>query len=255
MSEDTIIRRVRALLAKAKSTDNEHEAAAFAAKAAEMLQTHNLDLASIERSAGEQGEAVSEVRLNWRYCDPWRKSIARACAELYFCKIYRHHIVEQNKKGTWTYRWGITIVGKPHNAAVAESMIEYLIGTTLRLMREYSSVRAEQLPFARGCGERLAARLREMEREAKRKSAAATGHATVRAAEEAGSGNLPALYKTELELVESHMETLGLEKGRRSAGSDLSGHHAAEGIAAGNTVSLAPQVGDGTCTSRMLSHG
>lgn len=237
-----IAETIRALLAKSQGTDNEHEAAAFAAKAAELLQKHNLDLASVEAAARTTGEAVSEVKLDWRYTDPWRMSIVRDTARLYFCRIYTTRRVEKDGKGRWVERKGVAIVGKPHNTAVAVSMTEYLVKTTLRLAAEYSTERGQRLPFERGCGERIAQRLRTIKYEQELASARDAGYEDAASAS-SNPGNLPALYKSELVLVEDFMATLGLVPGRRSTGSSLDGHHAAAGRRAGDTVSLSTQIG------------
>lgn len=50
-TESPIIRRVRALLAKAERTDNPHEAEAFSAKAFAMMDEHRLDEATVRGSA------------------------------------------------------------------------------------------------------------------------------------------------------------------------------------------------------------
>jgi len=54
------------------------------------------------------------------------------------------------------------IIGRRHNIDVAKSMTSYFIGEVLRLSREYSSVRGEQLRFAKGCGMGLSERILQM---------------------------------------------------------------------------------------------
>lgn len=59
---DDIVRKIAGLMAKANGTENEHEAAAFAAKAQEMLARHNLsEMDVLKQSAEARGEVISET--------------------------------------------------------------------------------------------------------------------------------------------------------------------------------------------------
>lgn len=237
--QSEMARKVRALLAKANGTENEAEAAAFAAKAQELLNKHNLDLEAIMRQGGT-GEEVTEVLVKTMYTDIWRISIFHEAAELYFCKIYIDRWVD-DRGGKYKVRKGVKIVGKPHNLAVAEPMIEYLISTVRHLSTAYSKQRAEYLAFERGCGMRIAERLRIMNLEAQERAAREAGHLSIEAAASAG-GNLPALIRSELALADSFMDKLGLSKTRASS-TNVGGDHAAAGRAAGDKVSFSGQVG------------
>ncbi|MGO1975182.1 MAG: DUF2786 domain-containing protein, partial [Propionibacteriaceae bacterium] len=59
---DPIIGRVRALLAKAESTEHESEAMAFTAKAQELMTKHAIDLAMVENDQ-QSAEAPHLVRI------------------------------------------------------------------------------------------------------------------------------------------------------------------------------------------------
>ena len=60
--DEKLLQRVRALLAKAESTEFEDEALAFTAKAHELMATHAIDRAVVEERAGSGG--VISVRLD-----------------------------------------------------------------------------------------------------------------------------------------------------------------------------------------------
>ena len=236
--------KIAALLAKANSTTSEAEAYAFSAKAAELLQKHNLEMSDIERASAQASAGTSdpivEVRQDWAYADPWRISIARDVAALFFCKSYRSAHLHTTKSGKVEYRVTFVFVGKARNASAAALTSDYLISTTLRLGRGYSSHRSQQLAFMRGCGEGLARRLRVMAQNAREPNPVNS------------TSGLPALYKSELQLVDEHMDTLGLRCARKSKGSDLSGLAALEGWQASASVAIGSQLADETMNNPRL---
>lgn len=275
MSEERnkeILEKVRALLAKAASTTSEDEAENCARLANRLLEKYNLEMTDLKDP--EDDNVVGEERMQEMYSDPWRTSIVRGACRLYFCNFFHAEWFDQAEYATalaafekastafrkkhgkewWAYEGDVAekyreilktrpktdtyrrptfaIVGRPHNRAVCIEMIRYLWDTTRRLSRDYSKVRREKLAFQRGCGERLGYRLTMLAFEAERKAVKVPGtHVTIYGQFEAENKKL--------------METLGLVS-RKSAGSNLDGEHAAAGDRAGQTVSLAPQVGSGT---------
>lgn len=160
------------------------------------------------------------------------------------------------------------IVGRPHNRAVALHMMKYLIDTTLRLAAEFSkdprnlsvmkydedgfatgeyevlTERAVRISFERGCGERLAQRIRMLEIEQRARQRAEQKKST-------NPDNLPVLYDMFERENRAHMETLGLVS-MRSRGSSLTGA-AAAGAAAAEGVGLSVQVGSGGGSSGPLA--
>ena len=59
-TNDRLLHTIRALLAKAESTDYPDEAAALTAKAQELISAHAIDLALIEERTG-RGEVVTRI--------------------------------------------------------------------------------------------------------------------------------------------------------------------------------------------------
>jgi hypothetical protein len=233
VAESPIIRKVRALLAKARGTENEAEATLFAAKAAAMLQEHNL-------TESELGTAESKEDLIQLHCpsvdtNPWRMDVYGGLAHLYFGSIYITSYVDKALK----LRRAIVIVARPHNAEIIKSMAEYLVATTLRLAKEYSPHRRDRLQFEKACGHRIAARLRDMAKAAEAPQLTS------------GGSNLPALYKTELQLVNDKVEAI--TGGKTARGSTRLTGSAAEraGRSAGNSVNLGQQLGGGTSQPRL----
>lgn len=153
---DDILDRISKLLAKARGTTNEAEAALFAAKAAELLAKHNLDEEMLrqrdqDREQGPIGRHAYKVRVP----DAWREYIVKGVARLYFCRT-----VWYPKSADPSRSW--TFVGREHNAKVAMLMADYLMATVKRMAREHSPYKREQGGYRRGAGARLYNRLVEL---------------------------------------------------------------------------------------------
>lgn len=244
---DALLAKIRKLRAKAEDPSvTEAEATLFAAKVAALLAEHGLSEAALHLP---DEDPITNHRWDVRFSDPWRRTICRCAARLYFCGLFVHSWHEKNPKHAtdprapmFKFYNGLTFVARAHNATVAREMSDYLIRTTLRLGYAYSETRAEQLAFMRGCGERLGQRLYYLWDE------------QTRAAKQRGpSGNpqnLPALYADEEALYRAAMEKEDLRPFGR--GSDLNSEHADAGAAAADGVSLAPQVpGAATAATRL----
>lgn len=103
--EDTI----RALLAKARGTDNSHEAQAFYMKASELMLKYNIE----EDKLGTRSDLV---RGNDRYdsSDKWLWLLGASAAKLFHVNV----LVSEN---------GLSyFAGRPHNVAMAEEMLVQL---------------------------------------------------------------------------------------------------------------------------------
>ncbi len=228
-----VVDKIRKLLAMADGTENEHEAASFAEKAAALLAANNLSLADISEEEGD----ISEHMWETMYFDPWRRRVIEQAAMLYFCDVFFRKWYD---KAGRKRRQGIVIVGRPHNAYIAKMMASYLIDTTLRLANNYGkkekpiymSRRAATIGFERGCGEMLAYRMSQLRLEKSKGD-------QVRVA--GNPGNLPALYADEAGLVNSYLNSLGLKEGSFRQ-SDLRTAASGAGIRAAKNISLEPQL-------------
>ncbi|EFO32477.1 conserved hypothetical protein [Roseibium sp. TrichSKD4] len=179
----SIIKRIRALLAKASSTSSIHEAEACSAKAHELLAKHNLALA-------DMAEEEAPDRMVWEtptgMPDAWVRSVWSAVAVAYFCKPLQRTV---GSKKT------IELVGAPHNVAVSIEMSKYLVTTVRKLARNFSSNSRRQRQFCNGAAAKLSVRLHDI---AQAKRAPADGARTT----------LPAVYDTEKRLNEEHVARL-----------------------------------------------
>jgi hypothetical protein len=228
MVDQKIQDTIAALLAKARGTDNENEAAIFMAKAQELLARHNLDEAQLRGRDAKSNEPVGEHRYRDSVAK-WRSVIAQGCAKLYFCSCL-----------TWGKEF--RFVGKAHNAEVAISMTDWLCAVVKRMAREYSSDRKTQGEFYYGAAMRLYQRLVALYQEQNpvaptAKSNTSDGRAMV------------LLYTNEEAEVKGYLSQYNLRT-RKSKGSRYTGASAA-GAAAANGIQLNKQVSE-TRSSRMI---
>lgn len=242
MTENTklqdLLRKIRALRAKAESTNSEAEAAAFAAKAAELMAQYGLEESQLkveEQSEITHEDAGTDTKL-WEQ-NPARRLLVRTLAKLYMCEIV-------------TFKDGrMVVLGRKHNIAMVREMSEYLIKTTLRLAREWRKRTVasfnDATDFRRGCLVRLTERVREM-LHAQRHSSAATYTAT------GNPGNLPALYGREINLIKAYGSKHFNLRWVASNTKIKMGAAAAEGRRAADTVSFNKQVGAASRSSYMI---
>lgn len=222
--------RIAKLMAKAKGTDNEHEAALFAAKAAEMLAEHNLteEMLRSRDSDREQGP-IGGYDFTTRCPDRWRELILQGCAKLYYCELIKMNIAGAK------YR----LYGREHNYIVAKLMAEYLFATVKRMAREYSPGKVEQSDFRRGAGLRLYERLLELHK------------AQLGPVSPSNPGNLPALINHEIIAVDDYIAS-ALGKLRTSKAKPMKmGFGAMAGRSAADKIGLNTQVKE-TRASRMI---
>lgn len=129
MTEDrsriiNVIRKLQAL----STSSNEHEAALAAAKAAEMLQQHNLSLADIEEANAEKDEPMEmetwEVgggkgQAQYR----WKVKLFFDLAHYNFCRAYH---VDTGWTSETHARHRMILVGKAHNREVVLFLYDLL---------------------------------------------------------------------------------------------------------------------------------
>ena len=99
MSDTSKIEKlIRSLIAKAKGTDNEAEAAAFMAKAHELLEKHQLDMGATLNADDpiEAFDGLDQAATSHK----WNRELYRALGALYGCKSIRHEYLAKNEDGT-----------------------------------------------------------------------------------------------------------------------------------------------------------
>lgn len=236
---DDILRKIAALMAKANGTENEHEAAAFAAKAQAMLADHNMSMEDVVKyGAAKVGDRVAETTLDNKYATGWRVTLMGAVCRFYFCKLLLSQYYDTSARGNGIKRKRFLVIGQPHNAAVAMAMFPYLERTTIRLgrewMRAHGGSRSEQLRFEAACGLRLCQRLDALRAEQMRPAPVVPGKV-----------NLPALYNQEAAAITAFMESkyAGDLRQTKSRALNTDGRGGMAGRAAAEGIGLNTQVG------------
>lgn len=227
-----MIDKVRKLLALATSA-NENEAALAAEKAQAILAEYNLDLSEVKSIDHDEDEDVEIMVGGVTSKRPWRRPLAQAVAQMYFCTYFYQGIGKKEQH---------SFVGSKANTQVATMMFQYLSDTIHRLgnkealkypKSEHSRAR---VAFKGAAALRVCVRIRE------RIAAAKAGQA------KASDGrNLPALlslYDQWKSKNDAHVAAhIGKLRERRSL---VRGNHFAASIAgreAGDRIGLDLQVG------------
>lgn len=223
--------KIEKLLALQESP-NENEASIAAAKLSDLLTRYGVNLADI----GGVQESVEQflIEPSSQYSS-WKMILLGAIAKSNYCELLAHSI---GTKGFYFY-------GKPTNVEAAKLLWEYLSGAVKRLTDLHAKGRGRSYinQFRCGCADRIAARLNYAHRQKLKngipgdsESAPVSAIVCVSLDEQAYKENDQAIK----EFAEKYNMRVGV--GRPSY---ANGDGAAAGRAAGDTVSLAPQVKSG----------
>jgi len=208
--DQRILRRVRALLAKAESTEFPEEADALTAKAQELMSTHALDAAVLEAgdlAAPREGVRSRRLHVDEPYLEAKMTLLAR--------------VGEANGVRTVWYRAiGIaTVVGMPVDLETTELLFTSLLVQAGRAMNAagaadgaHARSAAFRRSFLRSFGWRIGERL-----------VAARSHATAEAAEAASVDLLPILRSRQQAVDDVYDELFPSATGRRSRAFDAAG--------------------------------
>lgn len=128
MSEATqkIKQRIMALLAKARGTDNEHEAEAFLAKAMEMMQQYQLDVADM---VDADDPILHHVGLSMAESGhAWRWKLYSAVAQLYGCQSIHVDVgLRPGSKGKLTPWYEQRLVGRESAIITTDLMFPWIV--------------------------------------------------------------------------------------------------------------------------------
>lgn len=142
-SKDKITKIIKALLAKAAGTDNENEAAVFVAKAHEMLERYQLDIADMV-DAGDP--IINHVGLSRAISGhAWKWKLYSAVAQLYGCKSIHVEVgMRQPKPGAKYIPWyEQRLVGRESAIITTDLMYPWIVEqvmTAARLICQQSNM-------------------------------------------------------------------------------------------------------------------
>ena len=248
---DAMMKRIRSLLAMSRGTANENEAAVAAAMVQKLLVEYNLTESDVEQR-DSSGKIIEDNDLMTSSSNPWRRSLALACARLYLCDYFWQHVYvpTSNRKTGYIRGDKHTFIGLPHNVVVAKEMFVYLVDTIERLASDarktktkavVGSLSAYEHSFRTACGTRVTIRLWERYNE---QTAPPAGLLV--------KSNVPALYTKLSAEVNEYMEKNHKEiKVRPPRGKHSSLAGALDGRMAGDRVGLDTQISD-TDRTRMI---
>jgi hypothetical protein len=167
---DSILTKIKALLTKAASTNNQHEAAAFAAKANELMEKYQIDVDSIRNTDDPVGRDKIYQTVN--AAAGWRRQLAGATARYYGCRVV--HTVDPHKRNGFGTE--VEMFGRESARVTALAMLPYFITTVgnlcVQMSKETGWTRAK---CANQIGMELANRLRTLAPAMERGNEAVTG--------------------------------------------------------------------------------
>ncbi len=123
---DKIKTRISQLLAKAKGTDNEHEAAALIAKAEELLEQYQIDLSELG-SDDDKVRSHAGLDADGKWVASWHRGVYRALGEYYGCKSIKVHTAKGYRQ---------ELVGRESAIVTTDLMFVFIKGECNRLGRE-----------------------------------------------------------------------------------------------------------------------
>lgn len=127
----TITEKIKALFAKAASTDNEHEAMLFLGKAHELMEKHQLSMEDLE--SDDPIDMTVGTTANGGASPDWDFQLMFAVSKYFGCKSIQWWTDAPGKKaGVYEMR----MVGRESARITAIEMHKYLVKTVRRLGRE-----------------------------------------------------------------------------------------------------------------------
>jgi hypothetical protein len=245
-TNESILRRARALNAMAKQAGSENEAMIAAEKLAAYLLQVNLDESLLE---DDHPVALISKKISAKYNETWRRSVYGSAAELFMCNYFYEETYQRSAPINHV------LIGEEHNVAVATEMGEYFEATVNRLANEASRLNKDVTSdhtsrhrlirsFRLAAAQRLRSRVYEYTRAARRGQLKVTDD----------TGNelrLPALqtlYERQEQLYQAYLKAHGIIFEAASVARDkqLSDLGVQLGRQAGDSISFTTQVGSGS---------
>jgi hypothetical protein len=241
---ESVVRKVRKLLAHGEKNQNEHEAGTAMLMARKLMEEHDLALTDVQVAAIEKSQAIDKEAGYSRYLCPWERQVAMCCSFLFDTYTYSWRRLESDRLDHYFGKevFSMRFIGLPEDVSLSLAAYETL-RDTLRRMGEYSPFRGtDQRTYLLGVASRLTTRARKMRDDFAAQQASAMGPAA--AGPDAGNShagpavpNCTALILVKQRLIDE-IKPEGLRKGRRprvggSAMSYAAGKRDGEGVSLG----------------------
>lgn len=139
MSEATnkIKQRIQQLLAKAKGTDNEHEAEAFLGKAMDMMREFQLDIADLVDADDPILKHIGLKQASSGHA--WRWKLYSKVAQLYGCKSIHVEKQVEGKGGRMVPGYEQTLVGRESAIITTDLMYPWIVQQVKAKAREIAA--------------------------------------------------------------------------------------------------------------------
>lgn len=139
MSEATnkIKVRIQQLLAKAKGTDNEHEAEAFLGKAMDMMREFQLDIADLVDADDPILKHIGLKQASSGHA--WRWKLYSKVAQLYGCKSIHVEKQVEGKGGRMVPGYEQTLVGRESAIITTDLMYPWIVSQVKTKAREIAA--------------------------------------------------------------------------------------------------------------------
>jgi hypothetical protein len=176
------IERIKKLLALAQNNDNEHQAGAASAKAMELMEQYNLDMAVLGKSGKGQQGAPRDDKKEKGGLYGWQRDLWKAAAGLNMCMYWS--LKGQSKGAVYEHR----LLGSEVNVLATRLLAEYLQGTVERLAQAWAKEQGykscfvrEAIAYREGMAKRLTERLEERRKQKLEEDAAKAREEAARA--------------------------------------------------------------------------
>ena len=163
MTDLKMIERIKALLAKAASTEHPAEAEAFFAKAYELMRAHQIDSGDLDRTDPVFHEHVA--RRKGRAAPDWDFRLMFSVAEYFGCECIQ--VPDYGTSSRGRYEWighYMDLIGRESARVTAIEMHKYLVATVRKLGREKAKANPVKNAdwWARKIGVALHARIQQL---------------------------------------------------------------------------------------------
>jgi hypothetical protein len=130
----TITEKIKALMAKAASTDSQHEAETFLAKAHELMEKHQLSVDDLE--ADDPIDKTVAAEANGGASPDWDFQLMFPVSVYFGCKAIQCH---RSREGKRNGVYEMDIIGRESARVTAIETHKYLVATVRRLGREHAA--------------------------------------------------------------------------------------------------------------------